>query len=87
MVGSLGGGGAESSHQATQWELSPIRLSHRNVGQMEGAPWKHSTEAMKQRYSHRLQKKVPKDASGKQWRVPNSWEARCAASQTGIEEG
>lgn len=32
-------------------------------------------------------KEVPKDASGKQRRVPNSWEARRAASQTGIEEG
>lgn len=32
-------------------------------------------------------KEVPKDASGKHWRVPNSWEARCAASQTGTEEG
>lgn len=32
-------------------------------------------------------KEVPKDASGKHWRVPNSWEARCAASHTGTEEG
>ena len=30
---------------------------------------------------------VPKDASGKQWRVSNSLEARCAASQARTEEG
>lgn len=31
---------------------------------MEGTPWKHSTEAMKQRYSHRLQKRSPKMPQG-----------------------